>query len=262
MNSPRTRSRAAREAAAELPAETCENAPDVAAPRRASQPGPAGKTVFAFGSSGWLVRLVFRNGPPSSCWKPSLAPRCSRRAAPVALLHLCRSGASQKALEDRARVVVGNAPDTKVPRSDSTRPAASLQFAYYLVCRSAAARGSAPRKSSSVVQGTLMCPRPTHQGVVKALKEAGLHENAYLIATSGGASACPFRAVSSPAHAPPVAGCTLFFDVDLDAMVEYVCECAAEARGSLAGAFRLRKYVGGAIQRLSLIHISEPTRLM
>ena len=60
--------------------------------------------------------------------------------------------------------------------------------------------------------------------------------------------------LSSPSRAPPsaaVAGCTLFFDVDLDAMVEYVCECAAEARATPGGAFRLRKYVAGAISRFA-----------
>ena len=90
-------------------------------------------------------------------------------------------------------------------------------------------------------------------GVVKALKAAGLHRNAYLIASSGGASA--------QAHLPQsqccsderraVAGCTLFFDVDLDAMVEYVLGCAAQARLTLGGAFRLREYVAGAIERFA-----------
>jgi hypothetical protein len=104
-------------------------------------------------------------------------------------------------------------------------------------------------------------------GVVKALKAAGLHKNAYLIASSGGASAChaPTQtAISatflthilrfSPIFFRSVAGCTLFFDVDLDAMVEYVCGCAAEARASLFGAFRLRSYVAGAIARFAPRH--------
>ena len=52
-------------------------------------------------------------------------------------------------------------------------------------------------------------------------------------------------------HATPVAGCTLFFDVDLDAMVEYVCDCATQARSSFTGAFRLRQYVAGAIARFA-----------
>jgi len=42
-------------------------------------------------------------------------------------------------------------------------------------------------------------------------------------------------------------------------MVEYVCECAAEARATPGGAFRLRKYVDGAIQRFA--NEDTPSRL-
>ena len=42
-------------------------------------------------------------------------------------------------------------------------------------------------------------------------------------------------------------GCLLFLDIDLDALAEYVYICAAKARSSWRGAFRLREYCRGAI---------------
>jgi hypothetical protein len=57
-----------------------------------------------------------------------------------------------------------------------------------------------------------------------------------------------------------VAGCTLFFDVDLDKMVEYVCDCAQTARTTLLGPFRLREYVAGAISRFANAQ-TTPARL-
>lgn len=71
-------------------------------------------------------------------------------------------------------------------------------------------------------------------GVIKCMKEHRLHENCYCVGSSGGA----------------ITGGTLFCDVigGIDSLARYVLTCASEARGSLFGNFRLRKFVRVAIE--------------
>jgi hypothetical protein len=181
------------EAAAGEQTEPEEDAPAPPSPRRM---GPEGKRVFAFGSSGWCVSLEAAATPgrppclaalgPSSCTRnpndggtalASLlvtlaAPRCALSARGSAQGVWGRHRTVVASLGSRspqgrqvAGVALGRPPQRPLrlptpPRrllTHTPTPAARL-FAYYL-------------------------------GVVKALKAAGLHKDAYLIASSGGASA-------------------------------------------------------------------------
>jgi hypothetical protein len=71
-------------------------------------------------------------------------------------------------------------------------------------------------------------------GVIKCLRDLKLNENIHVIGSSGGACAGSF----------------LFLEeVDIDACVEYVKECAVRARSSWRDALRISEYVQGAIDR-------------
>ena len=52
-------------------------------------------------------------------------------------------------------------------------------------------------------------------------------------------------------------GCLLFLDIDVDALAEYAYICAAEARASIRGAFKLRDYCRGAITQFCTANAHE-----
>lgn len=53
------------------------------------------------------------------------------------------------------------------------------------------------------------------------------------------------------------AGGLLFVDEDLEDMVTFICECAADARSHWRGAFRIRSYIRTAIERFCPTDIAE-----
>ena len=67
------------------------------------------------------------------------------------------------------------------------------------------------------------------------------NRNSKIYGTSGGA----------------LTGCLLFLDIDLDALAEYAYICAAEARASIRGAFKLRDYCRGAITQFCTANAHE-----
>jgi hypothetical protein len=120
--------------------------------------GPDGKLVLAFGSSGWCVGALVSVKPSSVACAAAAAARGSlartRRASPAA--HVV-GRPLWRALPPAWRGTASRyAPHSPSPAFAPPR----RLFVYYL-------------------------------GVVKALKAAGLNRNAYLIASSGGASARP-----------------------------------------------------------------------
>ena len=77
--------------------------------------------------------------------------------------------------------------------------------------------------------------------VLRAPPRARSNRNSKIYGTSGGA----------------LTGCLLFLDIDLDALAEYAYICAAEARASIRGAFKLRDYCRGAITQFCTANAHE-----
>lgn len=73
-----------------------------------------------------------------------------------------------------------------------------------------------------------------HFGVIKCLRDLKLNQNIYVIGSSGGACAASFLFLQ---------------EVDIDACVEYILECADRARTSVSNALRISEYVKGAIDK-------------
>eukprot|EP00192_Tetraselmis_astigmatica_P021811 CAMPEP_0117696298 /NCGR_PEP_ID=MMETSP0804-20121206/28601_1 /TAXON_ID=1074897 /ORGANISM="Tetraselmis astigmatica, Strain CCMP880" /LENGTH=284 /DNA_ID=CAMNT_0005510433 /DNA_START=169 /DNA_END=1023 /DNA_ORIENTATION=+ len=80
-----------------------------------------------------------------------------------------------------------------------------------------------------------------HFGVIKCLKDLNLHQDVYTIGSSGGSCA----------------GAFLHMDSDIDDVVKFIMQCAVEARSSISGLFRLKKYVSSAISEFQTEDLPE-----
>lgn len=192
--------------------------------------GPDGKTVFAFGSSGWCVLsepcATSLGRAKERCLAPPRPSRASARARAARARRACALRASTARCAPSG--LAGLLPTRRAP-APHTRPAAQAVRVLSGRGEGAQGGGAAPGRVPDRLLRRREC-------VSSAPSVLSLNPN-------------PFHLPN--ATPSPVAGCTLFFDVDLDAMVEYVCGCAVEARSSPAAAFRLRKYVAGALERFA-----------
>ena len=105
------------------------------------------------------------------------------------------------------------------------------------------ARGSARRTPPCQISSFPAPPltRLARADRVPSPPRARSNRNSKIYGTSGGA----------------LTGCLLFLDIDLDALAEYAYICAAEARASIRGAFKLRDYCRGAITQFCTANAHE-----